>query len=69
VERYSVWPGQACAYMLGKLTFAAQRARAQQTLGARYDVRKFHDAMLLPGGVPLQLLEQIYEESYSKAVS
>jgi len=51
VERYCVWPGQACAYMLGKLTFLAQRARAQKMFGEKYDVRKFHDAMLLPGGV------------------
>jgi uncharacterized protein (DUF885 family) len=60
VERYCVWPGQACAYMLGKLAFLAQRARAQEVLGAKYDIRKFHDAMLLPGAVPLELLEQIY---------
>jgi uncharacterized protein (DUF885 family) len=60
VERYCVWPGQACAYMLGKLTFLAQRARAQKVLGANYDIRKFHDAVLLPGAVPLELLEHIY---------
>jgi uncharacterized protein (DUF885 family) len=60
VERYCVWPGQACAYMLGKLTFLAQRARAQKALGGKYDIRKFHDAMLLPGAVPLELLERIY---------
>jgi len=60
IERYCVWPGQACTYMLGKLTFLAQRARAQKVLGAQYDIRKFHDAMLLPGAVPLELLEHIY---------
>jgi uncharacterized protein (DUF885 family) len=60
VERYSVWPGQACTYMLGKLTFLSQRARAQQTLGTKYDVRSFHDAMLLPGAVPLDLLDGVY---------
>jgi uncharacterized protein (DUF885 family) len=60
VERYCVWPGQACTYMLGKVTFLAQRARAQKVLGANYDMRKFHDAVLLPGAVPLALLEQIY---------
>ena len=60
VERYCVWPGQACTYMLGKLTFLAQRAQAQKVLGAKYDIRKFHDAMLLPGAVPLELLEHIY---------
>ena len=60
VERYCVWPGQACTYMLGKLTFLAQRAQAQKALGAKYDIRKFHDAVLLPGAVPLELLERTY---------
>lgn len=60
VERYCVWPGQACTYMLGKLTFLSQRERAKQSLGTKYDIRKFHDAMLLPGAVPLDLLERIY---------
>jgi uncharacterized protein (DUF885 family) len=60
VERYCVWPGQACAYMLGKLTFLAQRTQAQKVLGVQYDIRKFHDAMLLPGAVPLELLEHVY---------
>jgi uncharacterized protein (DUF885 family) len=65
VERYCVWPGQACAYMLGKLAFLAQRARAQKVLGAKYDIRKFHDAMLLPGAMPLELLENIYMPQHS----
>jgi uncharacterized protein (DUF885 family) len=60
VERYCVWPGQACTYMLGKLSFLSQRQRAQQAHGTKYDIRKFHDAMLLPGAVPLELLERIY---------
>ena len=60
VERYCVWPGQACTYMLGKLTFLSQRERAQHALGTRYDVRAFHDAMLLPGAVPLEMLERVY---------
>ena len=60
VERYCVWPGQACTYMLGKLTFLEQRARAQKALGTNYDIRKFHDAVLLPGALPLELLERIY---------
>jgi uncharacterized protein (DUF885 family) len=46
--------------MLGKVTFLAQRARAQRVLGEKYDIRKFHDAMLLPGAMPLELLERIY---------
>jgi uncharacterized protein (DUF885 family) len=38
----------------------AQRVRAQQALGTKYDIRKSHDAMLLPGAVPLELLEHVY---------
>jgi uncharacterized protein (DUF885 family) len=60
VERYCVWPGQACAYMLGKLAFLAQRDRAKKVLGAKYDIHTFHDAVLLPGAMPLELLERIY---------
>jgi uncharacterized protein (DUF885 family) len=60
VERYCVWPGQACAYLLGKLTLLAQRARAQETFAEKFDIRKFHDAMLPPAALPLDLLERIY---------
>jgi uncharacterized protein (DUF885 family) len=56
VERYCVWPGQACSYMLGKLEFLKQRERAQKALGGKFDIRKFHDAMLLDGAVPLPLM-------------
>ncbi len=59
VERYCVWPGQACCYMLGKLKFLAERERAQKMLGPRYDIRKFHDAVLLCGAVPLDLMNGI----------
>src|SRR6185295_6563002 len=44
VERYCVWPGQACGYMLGKVTWLEERARAKKELGAKFDIRKFHDA-------------------------
>jgi uncharacterized protein (DUF885 family) len=60
VERYCVWPGQGCAYMLGKLKLLSVRDQAKQTMSAKYDVRKFHDAMLLPGAVPLDLLDKMY---------
>ncbi|HWY64094.1 MAG TPA: DUF885 family protein [Rhizomicrobium sp.] len=56
VERYCVWPGQACSYMLGKLEFLKQRERAKQALAAKFDIRKFHDAVLLDGAVPLALM-------------
>jgi uncharacterized protein (DUF885 family) len=59
VERYCVWPGQACSYMLGKQEFLRQRERAKKALGARFDIRKFHDAMLLEGAVPLSLMGEL----------
>lgn len=57
IERYCVWPGQACSYMLGKLTILKLRDEAKRALGSRFDIRKFHDAVLLDGAVPLTVLE------------
>ncbi len=57
VDRYCVWPGQAPAYMLGKLTFLRLRAKARAALGGRFDIRAFHDAVLLAGNMPLTVLE------------
>jgi uncharacterized protein (DUF885 family) len=58
VERYCVWPGQACSYMLGKLDWLRLRAKARAALGNRFDIRAFHDAGLLPGAMPLPVLDQ-----------
>jgi uncharacterized protein (DUF885 family) len=57
VERYAVWPGQACSYMIGKLTWLRLRERARTSLGPRFDIRQFHDAGLLPGATPLTVLD------------
>ncbi len=59
IERYCVWPGQACSYMVGKITFLEQRARAKKELGGKFDIRKFHDSVLLSGGTPLKVLENV----------
>jgi len=67
VERYCVWPGQACSYMLGKLEFLKQRERARKALGARFDIRKFHDAMLLDGAVPLSLMAGLADRYIASA--
>ena len=56
VERYCVWPGQACSYMLGKLEWLRLRGEAQRELGGRFDIRRFHDAGLLAGAMPLPAL-------------
>jgi uncharacterized protein (DUF885 family) len=57
IERYVVYPGQATAYMVGKLKLEELRARAKQQLSARYDDRQFHDTVLLAGSMPLDMLE------------
>ena len=67
VERYCVWPGQACSYMVGKLTWLKLRDRARAALGNRFDIRKFHDAGLLSGALPLDVLERVIGEYISAA--
>ena len=59
VERYCVWPGQACAYMLGKLAFLDARRKAREALGTKFDIRTFHDAMLVGGAVPLAMIDEL----------
>jgi uncharacterized protein (DUF885 family) len=61
IERYAVWPGQACSYMLGKLAILGARTRAQKALGAKFDIRKFHDAVLLHGAMPLKLIDTVVD--------
>ncbi len=56
-DRYVVWPGQALGYKLGQLEILALRAKAEQALGDKFDIRAFHDAVLGGGAMPLDLLD------------
>jgi uncharacterized protein (DUF885 family) len=56
-DRYIAWPAQALSYKLGQLKFRELRVRAQKELGAKFDIRSFHDEMLSGGVLPLDLLD------------
>jgi len=58
VERYAVFPGQACSYMIGQLKIVEVREKAKKALGDKFSLRAFHDVVLNTGTVPLDLLER-----------
>jgi uncharacterized protein (DUF885 family) len=57
VDRYISWPGQALSYYLGEMKFLEGRRKAESALGAKFDIRYFHDTVLQLGSVPLPVLE------------
>lgn len=61
VDRYCAWPGQACGYKVGHSEINRLRTKAQQELGAKFDLRKFNDIVVKTGGVPMVTLARIID--------
>jgi uncharacterized protein (DUF885 family) len=62
IDRYMSWPGQALGYMIGRMKIEELRDRARSKLGAKFDLRKFHNAVLDNGSIPLDVLERLVDE-------
>ena len=62
IERYVVWPGQATAYKTGQLAILKLRTEAETALGDKFDLREFHEQILINGAMPLGLLRQSVED-------
>jgi uncharacterized protein (DUF885 family) len=62
IERYCVWPGQACSYMVGRQAINRMRDSARQTLGQNFDLKGFHDAVLTNGSTPLSVTESLVNQ-------
>ena len=67
IDRYCVWPGQACSYMVGRQAINRMRESARQTLGDRFDIRGFHDTLLTNGATPLSVSEQLVQRWVEQA--
>jgi uncharacterized protein (DUF885 family) len=61
IERYVVWPGQATSYKVGQLAMLRMREKAERELGPAFDLREFHEAILLNGSMPLAVLEELID--------
>jgi len=61
VDRYIAWPAQALAYKTGQLEMLRLRKQSKDSLGTRFDIKKFHDALLRNGGIPLEALRHVVQ--------
>jgi uncharacterized protein (DUF885 family) len=67
IDRYCVYPGQACSFMMGRNEILAARDRARAKMSSRFDVRDFHDLVLRSGPAPLQLLQSVVDQWSTRA--
>lgn len=66
IERYFIWPGQATGYKVGMLKIMELRKKAESELGDKFDIRQFHDVVLMNGAVPLTVLEELVNKYIEK---
>jgi len=66
VERYAVWPGQACSYMIGRLEIDRLRDKGRAALGPKFDIKRFHDMVLQNGALPLAVLSREADDWIAK---
>lgn len=62
IERYIVWPGQACAYKVGQLKILQLRDYAKKELGDKFNIKEFHNVVLMNGSMPLSILEELVKQ-------
>ncbi len=62
IERYIVWPGQACAYKVGQLKILQLRDYARKELGDKFNIKEFHNVVLMNGSMPLSILEELVKQ-------
>ncbi|XP_046845278.1 uncharacterized protein LOC124439105 isoform X2 [Xenia sp. Carnegie-2017] len=62
INRYITWPGQACGYKIGEIKIRELRKKAENELGENFNLKEFHDCLLLEGGIPLSVLEQLVDD-------
>lgn len=65
IDRYISWPGQALSYKIGEIKIRELRARVEKKQGADFDIRKFHDAIIGSGSLPLAILEEMIVEKFA----
>jgi uncharacterized protein (DUF885 family) len=62
IDRYISWPGQALAYKIGEIKIRQLRAKAEAELGAKFDIRTFHDEVIGHGSLPMAVLDDVITE-------